>query len=406
MGCLKLTYREIPEADFFLSSEKTIGDAGNRSFWDVKSDHLGNVRVVLSDARNSVGLTSVTAAYDYFPFGMMMPGRQISEGYRYGFNGYENDNEIKGSGNSYDFGLRCYDPRLARMMKVDPRAREYAWQTTYAYHRNSPIARIDFLGGGDSPDPNAVHKVEAGNTLTSIANTYHTTIEAIKNVNLNIDWTKRGKNQDVIYAGETLKIPEKDFNAEKVRPNILRRTEWGAAQTNGTDYATVKNPEQTNDYIAIHHAGNTNSPSMKDAQKQHLKKGWHDIGYHFGIDLKGNIYEGRSIFKRGAGVGRAELNGGVISIVILGDMQSNNWNDWSNDQLTLEAKTSLIGLVNYLVVKYSIEYVGGHQEILCNHTDCPGNQVMDIMDEVRLTTGTSPAPCLHTVPDKPWYKIW
>lgn len=32
---------------------------------------------------------------------------------------------------------------------VDPRASEYPWQTTYAYHRNSPISRIDYLGGGD-----------------------------------------------------------------------------------------------------------------------------------------------------------------------------------------------------------------------------------------------------------------
>ncbi len=31
--------------------------------------------------------------------------------YRYGFNGMEKDDEISGSGNSYDFGARTYDPR-------------------------------------------------------------------------------------------------------------------------------------------------------------------------------------------------------------------------------------------------------------------------------------------------------
>jgi hypothetical protein len=32
--------------------------------------------------------------------------------YRYGFNGKEKDNEVSGNGNSQDYGLRIYDPRL------------------------------------------------------------------------------------------------------------------------------------------------------------------------------------------------------------------------------------------------------------------------------------------------------
>lgn len=69
-------------------------------------------------------------------------------GYRFAFNGQEQDNEIAGSGNSYDLGLRNYDPRLGRMFKTDPRESEYPWQSTYAYYANSPIFTIDYLGGG------------------------------------------------------------------------------------------------------------------------------------------------------------------------------------------------------------------------------------------------------------------
>ncbi|MDA7502291.1 hypothetical protein N8482_03355 [Chitinophagales bacterium] len=61
----------------------------------------------------------------------------------------EIDPEIKGEGNHYDLGLRNYDPRAARMFSIDPRAPEYPWQTSYAYHRNSPISMLDYLGGGD-----------------------------------------------------------------------------------------------------------------------------------------------------------------------------------------------------------------------------------------------------------------
>ncbi|MEY3386744.1 MAG: hypothetical protein RIR53_1555 [Bacteroidota bacterium] len=47
---------------------------------------------------------------DYYPFGMEMPGRRwraTGEGAgRFGYNGKENDNEVKGEGNAIDFGAR------------------------------------------------------------------------------------------------------------------------------------------------------------------------------------------------------------------------------------------------------------------------------------------------------------
>jgi RHS repeat-associated protein len=101
---------------------------------------------VLSDARNSVGLTSVTAAYGYYPFGMMMPGRKVDNGYRFGFNGKEKDDEIKGSGNSYDYGMRIYDPRIGRFLSVDPLTKEYPWNSVYAYAENDVIRSIDLDG--------------------------------------------------------------------------------------------------------------------------------------------------------------------------------------------------------------------------------------------------------------------
>ncbi|MCU7549877.1 hypothetical protein OCK74_12165 [Chitinophagaceae bacterium LB-8] len=46
--------------------------------------------------------------------------RGLEKYYRYGFNGKENDNEVKGDGNSLDFGGRIYDPRLGRWHSTDP----------------------------------------------------------------------------------------------------------------------------------------------------------------------------------------------------------------------------------------------------------------------------------------------
>ncbi|GGD36603.1 hypothetical protein GCM10011343_28070 [Flavobacterium orientale] len=52
---------------------------------------------------------------------MLVPNRHGSaESYRYGFNGMEKDDEIKGEGNSYDFGARMLDPRVGRWFAPDP----------------------------------------------------------------------------------------------------------------------------------------------------------------------------------------------------------------------------------------------------------------------------------------------
>ena len=65
---------------------------------------------VVSDNRLQSGNTyvpDVINSNDYYAFGGQMPGRTVTlsgvEGYRYGFNGKENDNEVKGAGNQQDY---------------------------------------------------------------------------------------------------------------------------------------------------------------------------------------------------------------------------------------------------------------------------------------------------------------
>jgi RHS repeat-associated protein len=68
--------------------------------------------------------------------------------YRYGFNGKEKDDEIKGGGNSYDFGARIYDSRLGRFLSVDPRTNDFPFMTPYCYAANNPIRLTDEDGEG------------------------------------------------------------------------------------------------------------------------------------------------------------------------------------------------------------------------------------------------------------------
>jgi len=53
----------------------------------------------------------------------------IKEVYRYGFNGQEKTDELKGSGNHYTAEFWEYDSRLGRRWNVDPMFRKYAHQS-------------------------------------------------------------------------------------------------------------------------------------------------------------------------------------------------------------------------------------------------------------------------------------
>jgi RHS repeat-associated protein len=79
---------------------------------------------------------------------MVMPGRKYSAGsqYRYGFNGKEEDDEVKGDGNQQDYGMRIYDTRLGRFLSVDPITSKYPELTPYQFASNSPVAGVDFDG--------------------------------------------------------------------------------------------------------------------------------------------------------------------------------------------------------------------------------------------------------------------
>lgn len=135
-----------------------VRTVGNKDY-ELK-DHLGNVRVVISDTKLLAydGTSSFNTGLQFFPevknytdyyaFGSPMPGRSYVSGdsYRYGFNGKENDNEVSGNGNTQDYGMRIYDTRLGRFFSVDPLRKDYPELTPYQFASNNPIQNIDFDG--------------------------------------------------------------------------------------------------------------------------------------------------------------------------------------------------------------------------------------------------------------------
>lgn len=65
---------------------------------------------------------------------------------RYGYNGKEKDNEMKGNNNSLDFGARIYDPRVSRFLSQDPLRKNFPSVSPFIYATNNPITYIDKNG--------------------------------------------------------------------------------------------------------------------------------------------------------------------------------------------------------------------------------------------------------------------
>ncbi len=128
-----------------------------RKFYEI-SNHLGNVLTTISDKKmphnNGSGIadyytTDVVSATDYYPFGMQSRYTytgSLALNYRFGFNGKENDNDVKGEGMQQDYGERIYDPRLARFLSTDLLTQKFPDLTPYQFASNCPIAGIDLDG--------------------------------------------------------------------------------------------------------------------------------------------------------------------------------------------------------------------------------------------------------------------
>lgn len=119
---------------FLVLHNEQFGEVKNVLFYQISANF--NNQSSLNDA-----LHKECISYDYYPFGMGMPGRKFNAGggYRYGFQEQEKSNEILGEGNHYTFKYRECDPRLGRFWSVDPLAYKFPWNSFYAFSENRVI---------------------------------------------------------------------------------------------------------------------------------------------------------------------------------------------------------------------------------------------------------------------------
>ncbi len=124
------------------------------------TDHLGNVRVMLSDIKMPADITSdrltvnytadVLNAANYYPYGEEIPQQTWNAAYElpylFGYNGMLKDNHISGEGNAYYTLFREYDPTLGRWWSADPKRDSFPTFSPYLAFKGNPIKFVDIFG--------------------------------------------------------------------------------------------------------------------------------------------------------------------------------------------------------------------------------------------------------------------
>ena len=130
---------------------------------------------------------------------MLVPQRHSSSAdYRYGFQGQEKDDEIKGEGNSLNYTFRMHDPRVGRFFAVDPLEKKFPFYSPYQFSSNSPIMSIELEGLESSSTGTNI--IENDNSTPDYNADIHVIVNKeiviVAERNVNKINSETGKNQD------------------------------------------------------------------------------------------------------------------------------------------------------------------------------------------------------------------
>lgn len=249
------------------------------------TNHLGNVNAVINDRKlwNSTDTlyeAVVIMSADYYPYGMVLPGRSSNaDSYKYGYNGMESDDEIKGVKNSYTTEFRQYDPRLGRWLSLDPEMKKLPWQSPYASMDNNPIYLADPKGD------DGIITIK-GNTITISARIYvygnAATQAAADRVQKQImdvwnakDWTYTDENGKVYNVKFEAKV-HLYYGKEKMDPFIIPGA-WDPTSRN--NYIGLTWDEDHRSYVR---GGDEGLWNYRDIKKRNTAA--HEFGHLIGFD--------------------------------------------------------------------------------------------------------------------------
>lgn len=187
----------------------------------------------------------------------------------------EKDDELKGEGNSYDFGARMLDPRVGRWFKMDPLFQKYPYDSPYMVSGNSPISIMD-------PDGERKRKVTHEITLDKDGKTVQSIQTEDKIMNYELKSVKRITGYDYFsgdaiitydyYDTVDIEIIVKNADGEILTKQIFKDNILEKRFTDKT--FTPKFILETNDKISeIGFGGYSFSDGGGSSNKEYIRKG-------------------------------------------------------------------------------------------------------------------------------------
>jgi len=199
-------------------------------------------------------------------------------------------------------------------------------------------------------------------------------------------------------------------NGAIIPPRLITREQWQAQPFRGN---TVNLAAPDYEFLTWHHAAGYSAETeaegkaqMRAMQDLHQNiRGWSDIGYQFGIDRGGRLYQGRPfrdgstslsqvpVLARGAHVGGA--NTGNIGVVIMGCYHPPE-GPHCEQEITPAAFATYVTLFSFLSERYGVAptLIRGHRDF--SSTACPGDnnyaRIPELISKVStlLITGNEP----------------
>lgn len=125
-----------------LSGGQAIVSGNTIKYSYYLKDHLGNVRVVLSEGGE------ILQNSDYYPFGLNISrDGNMTESVRNETNRYRyNGKEVQAGTGLVDYGARMYMPEIGRWGVIDGMAEENHNSSAYSYVTNNPMSFVDPFG--------------------------------------------------------------------------------------------------------------------------------------------------------------------------------------------------------------------------------------------------------------------
>ena len=212
--------------------------------------------------------------------------------YRFAFNGKEKDDEIKGAGNSYDFGDRIYDPRIGRWMSRDPREAKYPQWSTYNAFVCNPILFVDPSGQGaeitrEYNEQGKVTKIivttniyvysktQDVNELGCYAGQIQSDIENQWNTPVNVDnqgnWEQSGSKNTVQYNKENVEV--------EFKVNVFVSKDENAANEQYNKGNIADNFIEIGDFLGSNFKGNTGALSTSDLDNRGTSTAAQEYGH-------------------------------------------------------------------------------------------------------------------------------